>query len=647
MATAAEILKDPNYLNANPATKQAIFDRHIAATPDYANANEPTRAAIRQRFGLAAAVPPSEAPEKPQAPREYGLLEVPGAALGNLPASGAKLVEGAAQAVLHLDDTLMGIRDVLSGGVVLALPKAAQDKLRAVVTDKAALDRMVKAARAFGGVYADRYGGYENIKRTLAEDPVGALADFSALTGGTAAATSRVAPKAAAALEKASVVTNPMRPVGAVVAVPVKLAGKGVGAVYNALNPKARAYMEAANGQEGQLINAMRDPGLEIIKGSKPTAAQAASEAGATKFSAMGEASAKVLPDDYYKRAAQQDAARLQALRTITGAPGDLKNVTDWRAANAAKNYAAAFAKQVRGDKALADMADNPYFEAAIPAADDLAKANRITFKSNPVQYLHYVKIGLDKALGRTGDSALTKTERGAVEAVRQQLIGWLEDPKRAPEYKNAREMFARQSRPINQMEIGQFLEGKLTSALDEEAPQRAAVFANAVRDAPGTIKRATGGGGPRYERLDQVLTPTQLATVDGIKADLARAAKTKGQAKAAGGHPEIEQIVSQVTKAPNLLTPILTLANYVMKKIAGHMDRKIAIQIATEMLDPKLAADALEKAAKYQRRGEMVGKGAAMAGEHFRQNVTGRTTLGGAQINNAMRDESRNRMGQ
>jgi len=53
VADASEILKDPAYINANEATKQAIFDKHIASDPAYAEANEPTRLAIQQKFGLA------------------------------------------------------------------------------------------------------------------------------------------------------------------------------------------------------------------------------------------------------------------------------------------------------------------------------------------------------------------------------------------------------------------------------------------------------------------------------------------------------------------------------------------------------------------------------------------------------------------
>lgn len=53
-ASLAEVLNDPNYQNANPATKQAIFDRYAPQDPNYTNANSATQAAIRTKFGLQA-----------------------------------------------------------------------------------------------------------------------------------------------------------------------------------------------------------------------------------------------------------------------------------------------------------------------------------------------------------------------------------------------------------------------------------------------------------------------------------------------------------------------------------------------------------------------------------------------------------------
>lgn len=65
MADLATILKDPNYVNANEATKAAIFDKWAPQDPNFANANAATQDAIRVKFGVAA---PAAAPSLPPLP---------------------------------------------------------------------------------------------------------------------------------------------------------------------------------------------------------------------------------------------------------------------------------------------------------------------------------------------------------------------------------------------------------------------------------------------------------------------------------------------------------------------------------------------------------------------------------------------------
>lgn len=52
MADLSSILTDPNYVNANPATKQAIFDKFSANDTNFTGANPATQDAIRTKFGL-------------------------------------------------------------------------------------------------------------------------------------------------------------------------------------------------------------------------------------------------------------------------------------------------------------------------------------------------------------------------------------------------------------------------------------------------------------------------------------------------------------------------------------------------------------------------------------------------------------------
>lgn len=57
MADLSSILNDPNYVNANAATKAAIFDKFAAQDANFTGANPETQQAIRVKFGVATAAP--------------------------------------------------------------------------------------------------------------------------------------------------------------------------------------------------------------------------------------------------------------------------------------------------------------------------------------------------------------------------------------------------------------------------------------------------------------------------------------------------------------------------------------------------------------------------------------------------------------
>ena len=82
MADLSSILNDPNYVNANPATKAAIFDKFSALDKNFTGANPETQQAIRVKFGIT----PPVAPEMSTRDRIMGAIETPlafGATLGS------------------------------------------------------------------------------------------------------------------------------------------------------------------------------------------------------------------------------------------------------------------------------------------------------------------------------------------------------------------------------------------------------------------------------------------------------------------------------------------------------------------------------------------------------------------------------------
>ena len=84
MADLSSILNDPNYVNANEATKAAIFDKFSAQDKNFTGANPETQQAIRVKFGIV----PATAPELSMREKVMGAIETP-FALGATLAGGA------------------------------------------------------------------------------------------------------------------------------------------------------------------------------------------------------------------------------------------------------------------------------------------------------------------------------------------------------------------------------------------------------------------------------------------------------------------------------------------------------------------------------------------------------------------------------
>lgn len=96
--------------------------------------------------------------------RSYRLRDVPGAALKNLPGS----LNGIAEGVNSLARNTPGfLADTWHGKPI-------------------PFESVIGAARVLGGMYAKRYGSYDAIKRTMAEDPAGFTTDVLGLLSGGA-----------------------------------------------------------------------------------------------------------------------------------------------------------------------------------------------------------------------------------------------------------------------------------------------------------------------------------------------------------------------------------------------------------------------------------------------------------------------------
>ena len=141
---------------------------------------------------------------------------------------------------------------------------------------------------------------------------------------------------------------------------------------------------------------------------------------------------------------------------------------------------------------------------------------------------------------------------------------------------------FSKYSTKINQMQIGQALEQKLNSAMDVE---RAGAFAQAVREAASTIKRASGGA--RFEKLEEVMTPKQVASINAVLADLQRSSKASQLAERA----RVASIEAGEAELPQLLSRTAAIANAILRAVKRNAIPEMNREMARLFAEPKALA--------------------------------------------------------
>ena len=165
--------------------------------------------------------------------------------------------------------------------------------------------------------------------------------------------------------------------------------------------------------------------------------------------------------------------------------------------------------------------------------------------------------------------------------------------------WKNYLSQYSEYSKKINVMKIGQYLENKLQTAIGDK--ERVGAFAQAVKDAPTTIQRAAGG--PRYEKLSDVLTDKQVGAINAVYADLQRASKAGNLARKARAAGLTE---GEFVTPPTVFNQTMTLVNKMFSKIKGNALTKIDAEMAQLLANPQQFVTFMESIPKERAQGLM-----------------------------------------
>lgn len=414
-------------------------------------------------------------------------------------------------------------------------------------------------------------------------------------------------------------------------AVPASLAAanlgtRGVNALVNRYgvltDPLAAARVQAAEGRGPQIIEALRNTPLSET-GAPLRTAQASVGANAPAYTGLMEEASKLLPAQAYETAAAQRGARAETLARGAGTPEERAALVEARTEAARPLYEAARATGNVADIAPAQqivqtlMNENPGNRALMR---ELRAVNRNMFDVTPegkplLDAEGNAVLRTDaKQVGSIIDdlkAAINKEDNKFIKGQLTQVRDALVDS--VPNLKQAQDVFRERSTPINQREGFVFLKEKLESPLMDEG-ERPGVFGGAVkaltseRDAPAALRRAISDM-PRYKSLEELYPPEQLRMIDAVRLDLARDAKLRELVQRGRETiPDVTKIAREMGAGetlPNPLNQTIALANRIIGKMQGQLDRKLAMELAMESFNPQVAAKALERSLARQAQFE------------------------------------------
>lgn len=183
--------------------------------------------------------------------------DVPGQALMNAPESAANFAGSIVEAVKHPIQTVSNLADLGAGalrhGAQKVLPEAAVRFIDSL-GDPSAVERIDKTEKAVLTHLSDRYGSEEGIKKALATDPVGVMADLSAvLTGGGSmmARAPGIAGRVGEVVQTAGRAVDPIANAGRALQGAGRFAAEGLGVTTGAgARPIQEAYKAGKEGNQ-------------------------------------------------------------------------------------------------------------------------------------------------------------------------------------------------------------------------------------------------------------------------------------------------------------------------------------------------------------------------------------------------------------
>jgi hypothetical protein len=386
---------------------------------------------------------------------------------------------------------------------------------------------------------------------------------------------------------------------------------KGVKAAFEPLYESgrnqilSRVLRESTGGNPNVEKNLLA--GGELVPGSLPTAAEVGQSPG---LAAMQRSAAAVNPEAYATRAAQQNEARVRALRDMAGTGGQREFYDAARTTAADQLYKVAYkegvdltvnattgvplsvAQQAARKGEITKLMNTPALKAASAEASNMM-ANDPNLKgqlldpSGSVQGLHYTRRALSDMIK---DATPGSDNQRILTSLLKRFDTTLDTI--SPQYANARVTFREMSKPINQMDVAQELADKSIKPLNDIMQPDA--FARNLTDAMAAratkFKNATLAG---------VMEPQQLQTLNALKEDLARSVAARDMGRGPGSDSTQKLAMTNLMQRLGLPQGVLNvpLAGRLGNWLYESADARMKQQLADALLNPQETARLMQSA--------------------------------------------------
>jgi hypothetical protein len=255
---------------------------------------------------------------------------------------------------------------------------------------------------------------------------------------------------------------------------------------------------------------------------------------------------------------------------------------------------AAKSANEIRPPDAVMELSTRPAFQQAVKRAQEIASEEGLSIGDDPtrsIKGLHYVKLAMDDIIekAQARESTIGRTQLRAILSTKEKLLQMMDEM--SPTYQAAREEFAIQSKPINQMESLQEVRGRVlnagTDAATGERIMSPAKFYQAVTKNEGELKK--------------ILTPEQMGTLRNIGRDLDQGALSDSAGKAAGSNTYQNVSTAYILgRSLGGAAPDSPLLQNLMRPLAwlNKLNEPALQELITDaMLDPAIARSLMQKA--------------------------------------------------